>query len=458
MYKCISKILLLLFAIGVMSCSSIMTNTEFYKPIVGDLKNDEFAGASQQVLNAELTGEYSEKDRVLLHLDKGMLFHYQGEYQRSNEEFEKAELAIEDLYTKSISKGVASILLNDNALAYSGEVYEDLYLNVFKALNYLHLNQFDNAYVEIKRVNDKLKLLDTRYEQYVSSLNSSKDSKIKIDPKDLDYYNNVLSHYISHIIFREEGEEDNSRISLEKLEDAWSTYPDVYNYDRPSFLSDPLKTAAKGTFINFMAFTGQAPYKNAVGARVTTFDDFVTISDPGGYWLDAIPFPGIKYGWNFKFSFPELAEEGTEVYDIEVYIDSVYSGNLELLENMANVARKTFETNKSIIFLKTVTRAVLKGVGASALGREIKKGKNEFLGDILVALTNAAVDATENADLRCWRTMPSYCFASEIPLRPGTYNIELRYVDRDNNIIKSHFFDGFRVTKGINVIESFHLN
>jgi hypothetical protein len=454
----IKKLFLLFISFTLSSCSSIVTNTAFYNPILADLKNGNYGEASQQIINAELEGEYTDKDRVLLHLDKGMIFHYQGEYKKSNEEFEKAELAIEDLYTKSISKGAVSILLNDNALAYSGEVYEDLYLNIFKALNYLHLNSFDDAYVEVKRVNDKLKLLDTKFENYIANMNSAEDAGIEINTKELDYYNNVLSHYLSHLIFWAEGEEDNSRISLEKLDEAWTTYEDVYNYEKPSFLQDSVSITPATSALNIIAFSGQAPYKKSVGARITTFDDFVTISDPGNYWVDAIPFPGIKYGWNFKFAFPEMVEEGSEVYDIEVYVDSVYYGNLELLENMANVAQKTFETKKSIIFFKTITRAVLKGIGAGSLGKELKKNNNDLLGDILVAITNAAVDATENADLRSWRTMPSYCFATEIPIEKGVYNIELRYLDGAGQVIKEHRITNYRITPGINLIESFHLN
>lgn len=452
----IRKIIIVVTGLVLSACSSIVTKTEFYYPVLTNLSNGNYGDAATQIKQAELEGEYADKDRVLLYLDKGIIFHYQGEYEKSNEEFDKAEWAMEELFTKSISKGAASLLLNDNALDYSGEVYEDLYINVFKSLNYIHLNNFDAAYVEIKKVNDKLNLLDTKYEKYVSSLEKSESKKAEIKVEDLEYYNNVLANYLSALIFRTEGEYDNRRISLDKLYQAWNTYKDVYNYKKPGFLRDS-STAPPATILNIIAFTGQAPFKKAVGARITTFDDFVTVSDPTNYRVNAIPFPGIKYGWNFKFEFPELVEEGTEVYDIEVYIDSTYYGRLELLENMANVARKTFETQKSITFFKTITRAVLKGIGASSLGREITNNKDDLLSNIIVALTNAAVDATENADLRSWRTMPSYCFATQIPLEKGSYRIELRFIGEDGSVIKSELIENFRITNEMNLLESVYL-
>ena len=437
-------------------CASIRTNTDFYYPILTDLERGEYNLAAEKIDRAEIDEEYSKKDRVLLHLDKGIIYHYQGEYERSNKELEKAELAIEELFTKSISKAAISLLLNDNALAYSGEVYEDLYINIFKALNYLHLRKFDDAYVEVHRVNNKLQELDVKYEEEVKSLNESEDKQFDIQAEKIDYYNNVLSHYLSHLIYRAEGAYDDSRISLEKAKEAWETYPDVYNYEMPVALAET--TSERGVFLNIIAFVGNSPIKEPVGARITTFDDFVVVSDPTEFYAQPIPIPGIKYGWNFKFEFPQIIEEGTEVYGIEVLIDSVYYGEMELLENMCNIAAKTFETEKGITYFKTVTRAILKGIGSSSIGRTIKKDVKGTLGDILAGVVNVAVDATENADLRSWRTMPGYCFAAEFPMEKGIYNIEILFLNQFGEVISNKTIEKYKVTSGLNLVEAVHLN
>ena len=319
------------------------------------------------------------------------------------------------------------------------------------------MNMFDEAFVEANRVNVKLREYDLYYEEMISDLNSSEDAKIEIDSTQLDYYNNVLANYISHIIYRADGEYDNSRIALEKLNDAWVTYKDVYNFEKPQAVKET--TSERMTFLNVLAFAGNGPDKKPIGARITTFDGFVTISDPTNFYVDAIPFPGIKYGWNFKFEFPTIEEEGTEVYDIEVYIDSTYYGKLELLENMMSVAKKTFETQKSITYFKTITRAVLKGVSSSAAGRTLKKEiGSEGVGNIAAGLLNLIVDASEHADLRSWRTMPGYCFVGEYDIDPGIYNIEIRFIGEDNKILSKRTYKDFRVKKGLNLVEAYHLN
>jgi hypothetical protein len=439
------------------ACSSIRTNTEFYEPILEELKEGEFKKAAEELDNAVLEEEYDYKDRLLMYLDEGIINYYAGNYEESNSDFERAELAIEELYTKSISKAGLSILLNDNALEYRGEVYEDLYINIFKALNFINLNRFEEAYVEVNRINNKLKELNIYYEQLTGELNESEDSKFDIDPSDLDYYNNVLANYIAHLIFRAEGEFDNSRISLEKLNRAWDTYSDVYNYEKPSAVKNT--TSARGVFLNVIAFAGPAPIKVPVGARITTFNDFILVSDPSNYYNQPIIIPGIEFGYNFKFEFPEIFEEGTEVYSIELWVDGENKGELELLENMCNVAVKTFESNKSLIYFKTIMRALAKGIGSAALGDEMKEGIEEkFLADLAVFITNAVVDMTENADLRSWRTMPGYSFVKEIELEPGSYNVAIKFLDEKGMLLSSREYRNFKVTRGLNLVDAFHLN
>ena len=83
---------------------------------------------------------YGDKGQVLYDLDRGILSHYGKEYLRSNEELSGAEQGIYDLYATSVTQTINSFLLNDTVVDYSGEVYEDIYTNLFMALNYIHLD------------------------------------------------------------------------------------------------------------------------------------------------------------------------------------------------------------------------------------------------------------------------------------------------------------------------------
>lgn len=438
-------------------CSSLRTDTQFYDPVMQQLERGNYDAAAKYITDAAANDHYSDKDRVLEHLDKGIVFHYQGEYDKSNTELTEAENLIEDLFTKSISKGAASLLLNDNALAYDGEVYEDIYINIFKALNYINLSKPEEAYVEVKKVNVKLQGLDNKYENYVTELNESEDSKIDIPPVPIEYYNNALANYLSHLVFRADGEYDNSRISLEQTLDAFKQYPDVYDFPPPDAVENT--TNENKTYLNILAFAGPGPQKEAVGARISTFDGFIMVSDPSNYWAEGIPFPGIKGGYNFKFSFPKIVEPGSFVDRIEIYADGKKLGEAQLIENLAKVAEKTYQAQKGVTFFKTVTRAVVKGLASNKLGEKLgKEAGGGLLGGLAQFATNLAVDATENADLRNWRTIPAYSFVAEYELEPGFHNITIKYIGDGGRLLYEKKIEKFRVNRGLNIIESFYLN
>jgi len=167
----------------IVSCSSTKTNVSQYKEIDKNIYLGNYQAAISQIESSK-EKVYKEKDKVLYYLNLGILYHYADEYEKSNELLTKAEFAIEDLFTKSASKIATSILLNDNALDYSGEDYEDIYLNIFKALNYIKLNETDASFVEINRINLKLNKLDDKYKDLGDKMNAGLMKKMGEKTKD----------------------------------------------------------------------------------------------------------------------------------------------------------------------------------------------------------------------------------------------------------------------------------
>ena len=109
----------------------MQTSLNQYAGINEKLVNRDFQAAITQIEAAKET-QYKEKDKALYKLDLGMLKFYNKDYAESIQLLDEAEQHIADNYTKSVGKAAASLLLNDNALEYSGEDYEDIYTNIFK--------------------------------------------------------------------------------------------------------------------------------------------------------------------------------------------------------------------------------------------------------------------------------------------------------------------------------------
>ncbi len=443
------------------SCSSLKTHVNFYEGIIGDIKTENYSLAENKIETAKKDKKYLNKDMVLYYLDKGAVLHYQGNYDDSNQLFELADRTMEELFTKSISKIATSYLVNDNVLDYSGDIHDCLYVNVFKAINYLKLDKFDDAYVEINRVNDKLRELDYKYGEIVEKFNNSDVTKIKIEKKRINFYDDALAHYISYLVFRAEGEYDNSRISFEKIQKAWDSQPHVYDFAIPAHLkSNP---NSKGTFLNVIAFTGNAPIKNSSGGQITTYDNYIHVSDLTYLKTNVVMrFPGMKEGFHFKFAFPEIYSAASNVSRIEVYIDNNFAGQLELLEDIGRIAQTTFETKKHLIYLKTIIRTIIKGIESAKMKETLRQGagieEKSLLSRILNFGVDKAVDATENPDLRCWRTLPKKCYIGEFQLNPGINNIKILFYSRNGALLKEKIFSEVEITNGLNLIEAFCLN
>ena len=455
------RFLVIYFFFLLVACSSMRTKSEADTQISTDLAAGNFEKASERLEQYREKKVYQEKDRVLYYLNKGLVLHYQEEYSKSNDNLDRADFVMEELFTRSVSKALLSAMMNDNALDYSGEVYDEIYVNIFKALNFIGLNDFAGAYVEIKRLNDKLRQMDTKYGEWVDKWNDDDTTGIRIEKRATGFYEDALANYLSYLIFREDGEIDNARISYENTRDAWRLYPEVYDFPKPAFLENDPRYS--GTFLNILAFTGHSPRKVAVGGKITTFENFIIISDPAGQknkiWLN---LPGLEEGWHFKFSFPEMKNQTSVVNQIKVFINGQESAELQLLEDMGRVANFTFEAKKHIIYLKTITRTVVKGIVAhkakEKLKKETKTEDNFILRNIINLGVDAIFDATENPDLRIWSSLPRNCYAGEIELPPGVHDIRIQFIGRANLQLTERIYPDYTIGHRLNLLELFYLN
>jgi len=91
-------------------------------------------------------------DELLRLMHRGLLLHYAGRYEESNEVLQRAEAIIDDRYTRSVSLALLSIVTSDRALAWLPSDTERLMVNYYGALNYLALGDPEEAAVEARRL------------------------------------------------------------------------------------------------------------------------------------------------------------------------------------------------------------------------------------------------------------------------------------------------------------------
>ncbi len=503
----VSIIIASLLIVTFMGCSSMRTSKGQYVGVAEKLKQQDYDACLEQIEESK-DKFYKEKEKVLFYLDMGMLYHYDGNYEKSNEYLTEAEYAIEDLYTKSVGKAAASMLLNDNALDYFGEDYEDIYLNVFKALNYLHLNKFDDAFVEIRRVNNKLNILDDKYAELAKKYNESKDKKKEFKIGDNKFQNSALARYLSMLMYKADDKIDDARIDMAEIQEAFELQPIVYDFSQPK-LENYLDRTDKAQ-LYFLTFVGNSPEKKANTLWIHTEKDMLIIATseevPGDVkkiepkkkeagsstsgttkpreqasstssgttkkatvqeepkqelaTLDIIEWEGMEAGYHFKFPLPYMEKLGTDISRIEVMVDDKQMYELYPLESLENAAFVTYKIKEPLIYLKTITRTVVKGLLAEKGKQEMvnQVGDNLF-GKLAMIATDVAVDATENADLRISRFFPSMAYIGNVPIDPGTHSIRINYFDTKNKLVFSDFIEQKEVSKdGLNLIESYYLD
>jgi hypothetical protein len=114
-------------------------------------------------------------------------------------------------------------------------------------------------------------------------------------------------------------------------------------------------------------------------------------------------------------------------YDVEVSSQSVplRKTSAELGEYVTEIARKSLDDRIGLVYLKAGGRAVLKFLAAEAAKKEWKKDGDETGNFFKSLLVDIAVDATEQADVRTWRTLPNQMFLIRLDLPPGTHNFTL---------------------------------
>jgi len=256
---------LLFSLLALSSCGSVQ---EMYISAADEyVAQGEFAQAGDYITGRER--QYiTNKNEISFYLDRGLVAHYSGNYMQSNSGLKEAERLMEKAFTGDISDQVAAFARGDVKRAqYGGEDYENIYINMFKALNYYHMGNMESARVEVRRSNRKLRYITGEYAAQAESWKAALENFAGI-PRELNFSNSALARYLSALIWRSGGYWDDARIDAQEAVNAFAEYPDVYNFPLPPFLvHGPDGRCAETNIpggmarLNLLAFTGLSPLK-----------------------------------------------------------------------------------------------------------------------------------------------------------------------------------------------------
>ncbi|MDR2394761.1 MAG: hypothetical protein LBD93_11510 [Treponema sp.] len=423
-----------IFFIGMGVCLSCATGNPYLKVDTAVEQGDHHRGIA--ILEEDKKDLYRDKDAILYYLDKGMLTHYAQQYDDSTKLLQEGERAIEAAFTKSITMEIGSYLLNDKTKEYDGEDYEDIYINVFNALNYYHEDKLEDALVEIRRMNNKLRFLASKYGELKTNLQQkalAEGGSVPPNPEaPTQFSDSALARYLGMLFYRAIGNYDDARIDGDSLKVAFANAPSVYTYPLPPSLDEELGIPSGKARLNVIGFSGLSPIKIEEALR--------------------IPLPDLHY---IKIALPVMESRPSQVQRIEVVFEDGTRFNLALLEDMEAVARETFKEKVNLIYLKSVIRATVKGITSSALGAaaDETEGGTSLLFSALSLGAQVFAETSEQADLRISRYFPAKAYVGGITLDPGTYSFTIHYYGANGGRLAS-FDNTVTVQEGrLNLVE-----
>ena len=391
---------------------------------------------------------YPEKNAIMLFLDKGLLEHYAGNYAGSSSDLQNAERLIEEAYTKSVSEGFFSYIINDNTKEYPGEDFEDIYINVFNALNYYNRGNTEGALVEIRKLSmssGKLDMLARKYDYKDPRTGAGLNDMVKRETgvselpqkRQVNFSNSALARFLGALFYLGEGNTDAARIEFDQLQAALENR-NIYRAGIPAAIEQARSVPDGSARLNVISFTGLSPIKK---------EEYVT---------QYLPFrhPVLQ---SAVFRLPAIERRPSLVSRIEVAVDGGAGFDLELLEDIGAVIEETFAARYSNMLTKTYIRTLLKYAAADIAAMETARSHGELAGYMTAIAARAAADLSENADTRMSRYLPDKAFIGGINLDPGVYSVIINYYSGYEVIASMEYKDITVNQNTLNLLESVNL-
>lgn len=395
----------------------------------------DFDGAIADLEAAKRT-EYSEKNAVLYYLDRGMLLHQAARYADRDTDLENAENRMEELYTKSVSRRAATLVLNDNTTKYAGEVFERALTNVFRALNFVFLGMPDSALVEARKVTAWL----ARYRDFMDGKSGYSDS--------------AFAQYLSGLLFEGNGDADDARIAFAAADKAFARYGADYGLPAPKFSVPEYRDLARlglGEVI-FLHYNGPAPMKVSRTFQVAWNEAVLAVNQTGiddpeeaGRFANAVNAGLI--GDAITVSYPEYVQDPYNIAGSAVSAGDARA-ETQLVEDISAIARGTLAEKNASIRLRAIARATVKFVLTRKASGEVEKRGGAGLGLLAKIAASAVAAATEVADTRGWATLPAQIRLARLALPAGTHDLTVVFYRKDGSADGSAVFRGVAIEKG----------
>jgi hypothetical protein len=375
-------------------------------PMVNDL-------AERSVSNA------NNPNKILWRMEQGAILRASGDYSASNAAFDDAEARADAEAARggqaALTEGVA-FLSNQGALTYLGYDYDLIMVNVYKALNYMSMDMPDPARVELTRAlnrqQDAVAANTRRIENIEKQAEQKKKDydaeRAKNDPRfqqqieenypDIEKfkayanYVNPFAEFLQGLFFMATAEDSSDTERAVKSMERVAGMLDARDYIAQDLaLAEEIANGRKMPAMTYVIFeTGVAPKRGQTRIDIPVF---VASRD--------VPYVGA--------AFPKLEFDTDYTTPLEA-VAGGQSFTTQLLCDMDAVIYTEFNNRLPEVITKTLVAAGTRAAAQYGVQQAARGNSYAYLAAMAVGVTYQA--ATNEADLRTWRTLPKqfqYC-------------------------------------------------
>lgn len=319
------------------------------------------------------------RDKLLFHLEKGLILHETGDYAGSNLELLAAADSLDQSSVISLSGEATALLANDWARRYPGEYSEQLWIHSYLMMNFLAMGRFDSAAVEARRALEKI------------------DDKAEVLAAD---------HFTRNLIalsFEAAGQVNSAYIEYRKLAEQLPG----------ASLNNTLLRQAR-----LLGFADEARRLKKAGASADSARPPAELV----LFIGSGDIPGkisgsLQIDYDARVSFPQYLPYDSEHRVPRILVDEV-GCQCEPVSttSLGALARASLSARAAGVTARLVARAVAKDAFADNIGK-----KDEVAGEIVKLL----LFALEEADTRGWHSLPGYLSLIRVPLGNGATTVTI---------------------------------
>jgi hypothetical protein len=376
-----------------------------------------------------LDGNNRGKDKDLLYyFELGELQRLEDRYEDSRRTWSSADARVQSWEAAAkanparVLGDAASLVLNDKSRPYEGHDYEKVMLTTRMAMDFLAMNDFENARVAIKQTHEREAVIAALRAKELNEVESdAKKRGARTSFKELNgypvqsidnpqvnalknSYQSALSHYLAGFIYEALGEGSLAAPGYRQAIELQPHQPMLEEALRG--LDQRIAQPSDGlTDVLFLVESGWAP------ARISR--------------QFPLPIPVNNTLVFLPISFPVMQATPSPVPPAQLQVDGGQTLPVAPITSIDLMARRALKDEMPGIMLRAAIRSAAKGATQYALQHQANQQNNGWLGLAAIAVTLGSV-VTESADERTWRTLPSEIAIARARMPPGAHTITLQ--------------------------------